>query len=248
MDTRVRRDGHNIQVSQESANEEKARLYNTWENLISDSPSKSTVRWNGSSSPASSLLSLASLRQASMKSFTKATIPADPEKQSRDLDSVRKRNYIYPNRWPALGHLLPFGLLLIALVTPSQAVFVKFGNCLSPNIVNSDHPKRLQLVPLFVWASFNSSTSHSLNITVYGNVGGQDTQGEYPPIDDPRWSNRNMTFGKIPDLSKDTEKFTTLESTFNVLDYTPYSNTERFCNTTLHGPCPIAPVFDNTSL
>ena len=102
---------------------------------------------------------------------------------------------------------------------------------------------------MFVWASFNSSTSHNLNITVYGNVSGQDTVGDLPKDKgDPRWGNRTITFGKIPDLSKDKTKWTTLESTFNVLKYTPYSNTERFCNTTLHRECPIAPVFDNISL
>ena len=245
MDKRVRQDGHNIHVSKESPDEEKARLYKTWE---SDSPSELTARMNRSLSPASSLLSLSSLRPASMNSITKATFPADPEKQSRDLDSVGKHRFIYLNRWHALSHLLQLGLLLLALVTPSQAVFVKFENCLSPNTINSDHPKRLQLVPLFVWASFNLSTSHNLNITVYGNVSGQDTLGTLPHPGDPHWRNPNMTFGKIPDLSKDAEKATTLESTFNVLKYTPYSNTERFCNTTVHGHCPIAPVFDNTSL
>lgn len=249
MDTGVRRDGHsNVHVSKERSNEKKARLYNTWENLIGSSASKSTAHTNRSSSPAPSLLNLSSLRPASMKSMTKATFPADPRKLSRELDSIGRHRYVHTSGSHAFSHLLQFGLLLLALFTPCQAVFVKFENCLSPNIVNSDNPKRLQLVPLFVWASFNSSSSHNLNITVYGNVSGQDTLGVPPPREDPQWRNPNITFGKIPDLSKDSKKWTSLESTFNVLKYTPYSNTERFCNTTLHAQCPIGPVFDNTSL
>ncbi|KAL8795845.1 MAG: hypothetical protein Q9195_001725 [Heterodermia aff. obscurata] len=131
------------------------------------------------------------------------------------------------------------------VLEPSKAAFVGFKDCLSPNVINSV-PKQLQFTPLLVWASFNSSTSHNLNVTVYGNVSGQATL-QNPPTNplDPSWNDPNSTLGKIVDVPKN---ITTLTGTFNVLDYTPYEiPATRFCNTTVHGQCPIAPVFKNMS-
>ena len=153
---------------------------------------------------------------------------------------------IHGTRRLSLIQMLQFGfMLLILFVKPSDAAFVGFKDCLSPNVINSN-PKQLQFTPLLVWASFNSSTSHNLNVTVYGNVSGQATQQKLPtnPLD-PSWNDPNSTLGKIIDVPKN---ITTLTGAFNVLSYTPYEiPATRFCNTTVLGHCPIAPVFKNMS-
>ena len=79
---------------------------------------------------------------------------------------------------------------------------------------------------------------------MYGNVAGQVTAEPYPPPDSPRWSNDNDTFGKIEDVSKETNLASTLKARFNVLNYTPYVEpATRFCNTTILGHCPLGPIF-----
>ena len=169
--------------------------------------------------------------------------PADP-----DMTRECAEQYIGPcyqrRRFPNVSfHQLGF-MFLLAFAEPCRAAFIGFQNCLSPNIVNSD---LLQFTPLFVWASFNSSSSHNLNLTVYGNVSGQATQGKLPPSDDPLWGNPNFTLGKIEDVSKDTNLATTLSGAFDVLDYTPYEiPDQRFCNTTVKVPCPIGPIFNQS--
>lgn len=131
---------------------------------------------------------------------------------------------------------------------PSNAAFINFDNCLSRAILNSNDPQQLQFVPLFVWATFNTSAeSHNLNVTVYGNVAGIATQQALPGPNDPRWKNPNDTVGKIPDVTGSGRDaiYTTFTTTFNVLDYTPYNPLPvRFCNTSSLTPCPIAPVFN----
>ena len=150
------------------------------------------------------------------------------------------------NARPSTGNLLRALIVLVFFLTRgSHAAFIStFSDCLSPNTINSD-PKQLQLTPYWVWAFFDAvSPSHSLNVTVYGNVAGQATQGQYPVPEDPQWNNPNETLGKIVDISKATDIYTTLQAQFNVLDYTPFSvPATRFCNTTVQGQCPIAPNF-----
>ena len=144
----------------------------------------------------------------------------------------------------------PTKLLIWSLVTillcckSSLAAFVNFQNCLDPSIINST-PLRLQFVPLFVSATFNTSDpARHLNVTVYGNVSGIATQQSYPPPDDPQWQSPNGTVGKILDISPTNDHFSTLFATLNVLSYTPYNApTSQFCNSVVQGECPIAPVF-----
>lgn len=145
----------------------------------------------------------------------------------------------------------PSGLLwllivcVLLLARGSHAAFIStFTDCLSPNTINSN-PKQLQFTPLWVWAFFDSSSaSHNLNVTIYGNVSGQATEQNLPKPDDPQWKNPNGTLGKLVDVSIKTNLATTLQAQFNVLDYTPYNAPlSRFCNTTVRGTCPIAPVF-----
>lgn len=152
-------------------------------------------------------------------------------------------------QWVSNISLLQMLLLTTLLhVRSSTAVFVPFSNCLSPEIVSSDNPKRLQFVPLYVWATFNSSApSHNINVTAYGNVAGIATQEPYPPPNDPQWRDPNATVGKIPDVAGPAkhQKYTTFTTRFDVLDYTPYNPPPvRFCNSSALTQCPLTPVFD----
>lgn len=133
-------------------------------------------------------------------------------------------------------------LAIVAIIEPATAASVNFDNCMSPNLING---RRIQFKPLYVNATFNSSAaSHSLNITVYGDVTGQTLQVMLPNSSDTNyWQNPNETEGKIPDVSKDNNKLTTLKTTFNVLDYTPYHNDSEFCKSIVQGKCPLAPSF-----
>ncbi|KAF2138283.1 uncharacterized protein K452DRAFT_290873 [Aplosporella prunicola CBS 121167] len=138
-------------------------------------------------------------------------------------------------------------LVLSTLVASVGAVFIDFNNCLDPNIIHSE-PRQLQFIPHFVSARFNTSDpSHNLNVTIYGNVSGQATQGTLPsPLNTTYWNNPNETFGKIVDLSTSNNKYTTLFSKFQVVTYTPYdAEPSRFCLATVNTSCPIAPVFED---
>ncbi|ETI27128.1 hypothetical protein G647_09810 [Cladophialophora carrionii CBS 160.54] len=127
-----------------------------------------------------------------------------------------------------------------------DAAHIDFRNCLDGSIVNSS-PRILQFDPFNVSATFNSSSGsnrHHLNITVYGNVTGKATELPYPAPDDPSWSNPNDTFGKIPDLSEENNKYTTLFARVNFLGYTPWNaDPTRFCDSVVQDACPLAPAF-----
>ena len=173
------------------------------------------------------------------------------EQESNDHGWVPLSPWMVASSWrrnarPSTGNLLRALIVLVFFLTRgSHAAFIStFSDCLSPNTINSD-PRQLQLTPYWVWAFFDSvSTSHSLNVTIYGNVSGKATQDPLPPWNDTRWNDPNETVGKIVDISKATDIYTTLQAQFNVLDYTPYSvPATRFCNTTVQGKCPIAPSF-----
>ncbi|KAL9040532.1 MAG: hypothetical protein Q9180_001850 [Flavoplaca navasiana] len=141
-------------------------------------------------------------------------------------------------------------LLLLVIIPTSAAVYVDFENCLDPTIVSSAFEKQglLQFIPHHVWASFNTSApSHTLNVTVYGNISGIATNEPYPDWDDPQWLDDNKTLGKILDQDKSNNKYSTLFARFNVLDYTPYNaGASRFCNNTINQPCPLIPAFNLT--
>ena len=171
--------------------------------------------------------------------------------------SLRKDPYLQPQEappYPRRRQASPFFTQLVnilwvittlgALTRPAAAAYVNFQNCLNPNIINSN-PLELQFVPLHFYASFNTtSPSHNLNVTVYGNVSGIATQVPYPAPNDPQWENPKSTVGKIVDLSKPNNKYSTLFAKFSVLSYTPYDATpSRFCNATIHGTCPLGPSF-----
>ena len=136
--------------------------------------------------------------------------------------------------------------MLLGLSLPARAASIEFNNCLNPNIINSN-PRQLQFVPFVVNATFDTKNpSHRLSVAVYGNISGSATVEPPPPPTDPQWNNPNQTRGKILDLYRSNNKFSTLFAKYNVLTYTPYSlDGTRFCQS-LVGPekCPLRPIFD----
>jgi hypothetical protein len=141
-------------------------------------------------------------------------------------------------------------LFAIASILPcANAVFLNFDDC-RLDITLSGGPPFIQFVhftPMYVWASFNTTDpSHTLNVTVYGNVSGQASTGDYPPPNDADWENPNKTFGKIVNLDVGNNKVTTLVTDINVVSYSAWSNRTSFCNSTLdteQSQCPMAPAF-----
>lgn len=145
--------------------------------------------------------------------------------------------------------LLNITILAIAifscLSTKASAAYITFDNCLSPNVINSS-PRRLQFDPLWVDAIFDAkSSAHNLNITLYGNVSGQATQGTYPSPNDPSWNDPTSSFGKIVNVSPSNNVYTTLFTRLDFLSYTPYDAApSAFCAATVENTtCPIAPAF-----
>ncbi|KAL8948471.1 MAG: hypothetical protein Q9222_005347 [Ikaeria aurantiellina] len=142
-------------------------------------------------------------------------------------------------------------ILSLLFIPPSNAVYIDFQNCLSPIIINSASQPQplLQFTPYHVWAAFNASApSHTLNVTVYGNISGIATNETRPAWNDPQWLNPNKTLGKIVDEDQSNNHWSTFFARFNVLDYTPYdAPASRFCNNTIHQQCPLIPAFNVTS-
>lgn len=134
---------------------------------------------------------------------------------------------------------------MVLLASPARAVLLDFDNCISQTILESQ-PLQLQYVPLDVAVKFDlSDPLHPLNVTVYGNVSGTaDRRSDYPPMDDPSWSNPNSTVGKIVDLDTANNKWSTLLTSFNVLNFAAYTDASRFCQSLTQGGCPLGPVFD----
>lgn len=195
-----------------------------WEDTLCSGESLSICQWQPSPGPRSRIAACVST-------------------QSRYDDDALSRRRTAEWRHYRGG---PFGillLLLISMVSPAAAAYLNFQNCLSKTIIDSN-PLQLQFVPLNATVTFNpSDTLHTLNVTVYGNVSGLATDVTYPAPDDPQWTNPNDTVGKIIDLSKSNNKYTTLFTNLNVLSFTPYQNPSRFCTSVTQGECPLAPVF-----
>ncbi|KAL0256527.1 hypothetical protein SLS55_008922 [Diplodia seriata] len=157
--------------------------------------------------------------------------------------SHRPRRKMLLSRPPAALSVM---LVLAVFLSTVGAAFIRFENCLDPAIIHST-PKQLQFTPYFFSAHFNSTDeSHNLNITVYGNVSGQATQGTLPSWDnDTYWNNPNETFGKIVDLSTSNNKYSTLFAKTNVVTYTPWqAQPSRFCESVVNASCPIGPSYD----
>lgn len=122
--------------------------------------------------------------------------------------------------------------LLLIIINPSSAALINVENCLSPGIINDN--TTLQFIPMFANAVFNATTtSHNLNVTVYGNITGRLSSNQ----------NSSQTDGMIPDVGIDNTKYTTLLASMKVLDYFLYlPQPARFCNSTVNNPCPLGPA------
>lgn len=147
------------------------------------------------------------------------------------------------SRFAGMFMVVLLGLMLA--VSPAYATLLNFDNCLDASIVDSS-PQQLQFVPLDVSVHFDQENPlHALNVTVYGNVTGTaDRRSSYPSADDPQWSNPNDTVGKIVDLNTDNNKYSTLIASVNVVNFSPWSDASRFCDSLLQGDCPLGPVFN----
>ena len=145
------------------------------------------------------------------------------------------------------SQLILWSVLLLALCSPSQAVFLpNFTNCMAASIQTSV-PLPLQWIPEAVWVVYGAGPSYNLNVTVYGNVTGQRDNNALPAINSSLWNDANFTNGKIRDHDPTKDKVNhysaTLVNNFNVLSYTPFSSGPvKFCEAT-NRQCPIGPVF-----
>lgn len=139
-------------------------------------------------------------------------------------------------------------MVFVFLVSPAHAVLHSFENCMPESTQNSI-PLQLQFVPSNVSVVFDSADPlHALNITVYGNVSGlADTSSPYPPPDDPGWADPENSVGKIKNVSNSNNKFSTLVTKVNVLNFSPYNHASKFCESVVQGECPLGPVFDANS-
>lgn len=149
----------------------------------------------------------------------------------------RSHSWTGSSWWILLGCILCW-------ISPAYAALVDFSNCLSKETL--ENPLALQFVPLEVGVWFNlTDPLRPLNVTVYGNVSGTaDESKDYPSPNDPNWKNDNSTVGKIVNLDKENNHWTTLLTDFDVLSFEPWKNGTQFCDTLVQGHCPLAPVFN----
>ncbi|WPH00877.1 Hypothetical protein R9X50_00370800 [Acrodontium crateriforme] len=144
---------------------------------------------------------------------------------------------------PALS--LALAALCFLLPSSVQGAFINFQNCLDTGILNSANPQQLQFVPLFVDARFDAKNpTHNLNLTVYGNVTGQQREGTYPPANSSDWTNNSIDFGKITNAGDGNTLLSTLLTDFKVLGWDAYNaKPARFCGSVINGSCPLGPLF-----
>ncbi|OAL45788.1 hypothetical protein IQ07DRAFT_519039 [Pyrenochaeta sp. DS3sAY3a] len=154
---------------------------------------------------------------------------------------------------PALS-ALPIVLFLFAfasLLSPAGAAFINFDDCLQRlYFQDANKTSFLQFTPMHVWASFNTTApNRPLNITIYGNVSGQTAPGPYPIPSDDNWTNMNKTIGKITNVDRDNNKFSTLFTNIKVLTYTAWNSPpNEFCQSIANGDsCPLGPAFDGNA-
>jgi hypothetical protein len=141
--------------------------------------------------------------------------------------------------------------LVLALIIPrADAVFINFESCSSKLILDGGTPY-LQFTPMYVWAAFDThQPTHNLNVTVYGNVSGQSDRGTLPPPGNASWNNPNEAqIGKIPELDKASNLYTTLFSNFKTLTYSSWTPVGvplcwNTLNQTAASYCPIGPAFE----
>lgn len=155
-------------------------------------------------------------------------------------DTSKRRRRLHPWNWGGWMALA----CMVLWTSPARAVLLDFDNCISQTILESE-PRQLQYVPLDVAVKFDlNDPLHPLNVTVYGNVSGTaDRRPDYPAMNDPSWSNPNSTVGNIVDLDISNNKWSTLLTSFDVLNFAVYTDASQFCLSLTQGDCPLGPVF-----
>lgn len=143
-------------------------------------------------------------------------------------------------------------LMVVSLLQPAAAVLIdQWENCISQPS-NKSAPQRLQWVPLYVGAEFGGDPTHTLRVTVWGNVtGSYDPSVTLPAWNDPAWDDVNNTDGKIVrnPFPLSAAKLTTLRDKIDVLTYEPYAADFDFCDDALtNASCPLGPVFNTTDM
>lgn len=147
------------------------------------------------------------------------------------------------------GHKVTTVVALLAAAVPVSAVLIPFDNCLSESW-RKDTPLRLQFIPEFVEATFDTTNSaHSLEILTYINVNGTFPGTPYPPpppSDTEYWQgNSSDKGGKIVDVPfrDGANKRTTASTSVTLLSYEPYHIDQGFCDFVQNGTCPLGPRF-----
>jgi hypothetical protein len=143
-------------------------------------------------------------------------------------------------------------LLACVFLQPVIAAKVAYENCL-PDSYRLNDPKLLQWEPYEVHAWFNTEDpSHTLQVTLWGNVTGTYNNVTLPPPNSTDWTNPNKTDGKIlgePEPDSPKPKLTTLHKKVEFLTYEPWSDDVEFCNGSLtNASCPLGPVFNTSDM
>ena len=192
------------------------------------------------------------------KMHLKQAIARRKRMRSITRSSIEKQHT--PKALAILRPLHPFivaSLILWMLILPANAVLINFSNCLDPLTYgvtpledlgsNASQKVLLQWYPEALSVTYNSvAPFYNLNLTSFGNVTGQATDGTLQPQNDTEFWNGNQTLGKIIDLNNVTFLRTTLFSRFNVLSYTPWKQDPvPFCESLSSDTrCPVAPAFN----
>ncbi|OIW34991.1 hypothetical protein CONLIGDRAFT_675934 [Coniochaeta ligniaria NRRL 30616] len=147
---------------------------------------------------------------------------------------------------------MALALLACLVLRPVTAAKVPFENCL-PDSYRYNQPTLLQWLPYEVHASFDTENpSHTLRVTMWGNVTGSLYNVTLPPPNSTAWTDPTKLDGKIlgePDPDSDAPKLTTLHSKVEFLTYEPWSENTNFCNTSLtNATCPLGPVFNTSNI
>lgn len=179
---------------------------------------------------------------ATMSSLHDGSWPGPPNPNGSQGGS---RSFWVPLARPRQMGIILLGLLLASLSPVTNAAFINFENCLDLNYRNANNPVRLQFVPLFFDARYidHNPNSYTLDITIYGNVTGQSTVGDYPSPYDKIWSDDSDPFGKLVNFTQNSN-LTTLTAEAEVLGYVPWpTQVSAFCDATVNASCPVGPAF-----
>lgn len=143
-------------------------------------------------------------------------------------------------------------LLACIVLRPAAAAIVPWENCLLDSY-RYNVPTLLQWQPYHAEAWFDTENpSHTLRVTMWGNVAGSLFNVTLPPPNSTDWTDPTKLDGKIldePEPDSPSPKLTTLYNEVNVLTYEPWAMNYNFCKDSLkNASCPLGPVFNTTNM